>query len=129
MLLLRLADKGDRARVVVDRLLVAFAPAHDVAQRVERTNVRRLLLRQVLEQCLGLIDPIELIEIYGLANVDRRLKRRAARDAVVGGNRYVILLGVLVEGSQRSEGKREIGLQIGRHLQIDCAYADAAFTR
>ena len=113
MLLLRLVDEGDGARVVVDRLRKALVAAHDVAERIERADARcGLLARDLVQQLLRFVDALELVEVQRLADVDARLQRRALGDAIVGGDGGFVALGRLVGVGKR--GQRERGTRDAR---------------
>ena len=121
-------DQRDGARVVVGRFLVALARAHDVAECVERLDVGRIVLGDLLQQFLGFVGPLERVEVERLADLDRGLQRAALGDAVVGGDGIAELLGRLVAAGERGQGERLLRRDEQRHLQIDDAEADAAFT-
>ena len=88
-----------------------------------------ILARHLVQQLLGLLDALELVEVQRLADVDARLQRRILRDAVVGGDGAVVALGGLVGVGERGQGEGEVGPQVEGELQVDGADADAALAR
>src|SRR4029078_1441585 len=101
------------------RLAIALAGAQDVAQRVERLQVRRAFRRQTVEDLLLLVDLFQRIEIERLPDVDSRLQRRAGRNAVISVDRILVALRRLVGAGERGEREGVIGLGVERELQIE----------
>ena len=127
ILLARFRKQRDGAGVIVARLAVALMRAQDVAERIERADVLRILGDELLEQPLGVVDPIERVQSKGLLDLHVQPKRGGFRDLVEGIHLQVVLLGALIGLGERYMGDGKVGLQVEGELQEDDAHIEPAF--
>ena len=100
--------------------------AHDVAERIERTNVLRVLGDDFFEQHLGVVHPLERIQRQRLLNLDVQPERRILFDVVEGGELEIVSLGAIIGFGERDLGEREVRLKVESELQEDDAHVEAA---
>ena len=108
----RLVDQADRLRVVVARLVVTLIGAQDVAERIERADVLRVLGDDVFEQRLGLIDALQRRSARTPSESAHSAKAAdPIGDGVEGRDLEVVFLGAVVGLGKRDWASGKVGLQ------------------